>query len=251
MLRFRALPGLFLLVSLPLAGSITLRAQTGSITGLVVRSMDGVAIEGARIELIGTRLVVTTSRRGEFSFKDLEPGRYTVQASAIGFSTLSTELDLRAREVIQVEFQAHAETFRLPEVEVNERFRLPPEFLRRSQEGGGRYMSRAEIERRPGAANVADLLRTFPGVRVICRTVPCTVAFTRATRNCQPAYFLDGMQTESAALMLQPAREVDGIEVYSGLAEMPPELRGRNGACGAFVVWTRTPPDAGRRPKGN
>ncbi len=47
--------------------------------------------------------------------------------------------------------------------------------------------------------------------------------------------------------MLQPAREVDGIEVYSGLAEMPPELRGRNGGCGAFVVWTRTPPRGARR----
>jgi hypothetical protein len=225
-----------------------LQSQTGAITGTVIRASGGDAIEGARIELIGTKYLAMTSSKGVFAFRDLSPGRYTIQASAIGFATLSAELDVKSKETLEVEFQAQAESVRLPEIEVKEAPRLPAEFLRRSQEGGGRYMSRADIERRPGAANVGDLLRTFPGVRVNCRTYPCTFTFTRSTRNCAPAYFLDGMQTESAALALQPAREVDGIEVYSGLSEMPPELRGRGGACGAFVVWTRTPPDGRKKP---
>ena len=232
------------------APALQAQTGTGTISGVVTRLVGGSAIEGARIELLGTTYLTVTSRRGEFAFRGLEPGRYVIQASAIGYGTLVAELDLKPRETIELEFQAEVSTIQLPDVEVKEGPRLPPEFVRRSQEGGGRYLSRADIERRPGAAHVADLLRTFPGVRVNCRTFPCTVAFTRATRNCQPAFFLDGMQTESAALMLQPAREVDGIEVYSGLAEMPPELRGRSGACGAFVVWTRTPPDARRKPKG-
>jgi len=224
-------------------------AQTGSITGTVIKAMGGGAIEGARVELVGTRYLAVTSRRGEFSFKDLEPGKYTIQATAIGFTKLTYDFELKAKETVELEFQAQEESVRLPDVEVKEAPRLPPDFMRRSQEGGGRYLSRADIERRPGAATVTDLLRTFPGVRINCRTNPCTPSFTRTTRNCGPAFFLDGMETEASALMLQPAREVDGIEVYSGLAEMPPELRGRNGGCGAFVVWTRTPPDARRKPK--
>jgi hypothetical protein len=236
-----------LLASLHGLGS-ALASQTGSITGNMIKAVGGGAIEGGRVELVGTRYNATTSTRGEFAFRDLAPGKYTIQASAIGFAKLSAELEVKANETLEVEFQAQLESVRLADLVVKEGPRLPPEFVRRSQEGGGRYMSRAEIERRPGAANVSDLLRTFPGVRVNCRRSPCTFTFTRATRNCPPAFFLDGVETESMALALQPAREVDGIEVYSGLAELPPELRGRSGTCGAFVVWTRTPPDARKRP---
>ena len=223
-------------------------AQTGIISGTVIKAAGGDAIEAARIELVGTKYNTMTSRNGGFTFRDLAPGKYTIQASAIGYARLRADLEIKGDEKVQVEFQAQLESVQLPDVEVREGPRLPGEFVRRSQEGGGRYLSRAEIERRPGAASVSDLLRTFPGVRVNCRRYPCTFTFTRATRNCPPAFFLDGMETEMMALALQPAREVDGIEVYSGLSETPPELRGRSGTCGAFVVWTRTPPDARKKP---
>ena len=223
-------------------------AQTGIISGTMVKAAGGDAIESARIELVGTKFNTMTSRRGGFAFRDLAPGKYTIQASAIGYTKLRADLEVKDGETVEVEFQAQLESVQLPDVEVKEAPRLPGEFVRRSQEGGGRYLSRAEIERRPGAAMVSDLLRTFPGVRVNCRRYPCTFTFTRATRNCPPAFFLDGVETEIMALSLQPAREVDGIEVYSGLSETPPELRGRSGTCGAFVVWTRTPPDARKKP---
>ncbi len=225
-----------------------LASQTGHITGTMTKAVGGGAIEGGRVELVGTQYNAVTTRRGEFAFRDIAPGKYTIQASAIGFARLRADLEVKSNETLEVEFQAQLESVQLAPIEVKESVRLPPEFVRRSQEGGGRYMSRADIERRPGAANVSDLLRTFPGVRVNCRRSPCTFTFTRATRNCPPAFFLDGVETEMMALSMQPAREVDGIEVYSGLAELPPELRGRSGTCGAFVVWTRTPPDPRKKP---
>jgi len=222
-------------------------AQVGSITGSVRSFTTGGAIEGARVELVGTRHLTATSARGEFSLRSLAPGKYVIQASAIGFSRLSSEIEVRAGETLEIEFQAQVEAVQLPELAVAEAPRLPDEFVRRSHEGGGRYLSRAEIERRPGALTVTELLRTFPGVRISCRRRPCYVDFTRSPRGCPPAFFLDGMQTEAAAVLMQPSREVDGIEVYSGLAETPPELKGRN-SCGAFAVWTRTPPDARKKP---
>lgn len=226
-----------------------LQAQSlGSVTGSVRTFATGIAIEGARVELVGTKYSTITTSRGEFSFRNLEPGNYVIQASAIGYSKLISDIVVGSNEILQVQFQAQSEAIRLPELAVASAPRLPPEFVRRSTEGGGRYMSRADIERRAGAATVADLLRTFPGVRVNCKRIPCTVDFTRTVRGCPPAFFMDGMQTESMALMLQPAREVDGLEVYSGLAETPPELKGRN-SCGAFVVWTRIPPEVIRKPK--
>lgn len=242
--RLRWLSSLIPVVVLSVPG---LSAQgTGTIIGSVRHSTDGMVIEGARVELVGTKHSVVTSAKGAFSLHNLPPGKYVIQATAIGFTKLGSEIEIRAGEVLEVAFEAQPEAVRLPELAVNETPRLPPEFLRRSREGGGRYMSRAQIERRPGAATVADLLRSFPGVQLNCRRYPCYAEFTRTTRFCPPAFFLDGMQTDPTAVMMQSAREVDGIEVYSGLAETPPELKGRN-TCGAFVVWTRTPPDARKR----
>ncbi len=232
-----------------LALGLPLQAQSlGSVTGSVKTFGTSLAIEGARVELVGTKYSAMTSSRGEFSFRHLEPGTYVIQASAIGYAKLRSEIVVGSNEILEVQFQAQPEAVKLPELAIAATPRLPPEFMRRSTEGGGRYMSRAEIERRPGAATVADLLRTFPGVRVNCKRIPCSVDFTRTMRGCPPAFFMDGMQTESMALMLQPAREVDGLEVYSGLAETPPELKARN-TCGAFVVWTRVPPEVVRQSK--
>ena len=248
MFRLGLRSALFLL-PVALGAGVPLRAQSlGRISGSVRILETRTAIEGARVELVGTKHVAVTSTRGEFDLRDLEPGKYVIQAIAIGYAKLSSDIEVHPGEVLQVDFQAQPEAVKLPKLAVAEPPRLPPEFVRRSEEGGGRYMSRPDIERRPGAATVAELLRTFPGVRVNCRRIPCQVDFTRSTRGCPPAFFLDGMQTDAAAVLQQPAREVDGIEVYSGLAETPPELKGRNN-CGAFSVWTRTPPDARKKPR--
>ena len=62
------------------------------------------------------------------------------------------------------------------------------------------------------------------------------------------AYWLDGAPAEGAMVMLQPPRDLDGIEIYSGLAETPPELFQPN-TCGAVAMWTRTPPPRIKRDK--
>ena len=219
---------------------VRLEAQrVGGITGTVRSTERGAPIEGARVMLVGTTFAVITSARGEFSFHGLIPGKYLIRASAIGYATLTSPIEVKASETLEVDFEAEQEGVRLPEIAVKETPNLPSEFARRSESGGGRYMSRADIERR-NAATVGDLLRTFPGMRVDCRFYPCRVSLARH-RNCPMAYWLDGAPTEASTVLLQPPRDLDGVEVYSGLAETPPELF-RPNTCGALVLWTRTPP---------
>jgi hypothetical protein len=146
-----------------------------------------------------------------------------------------------------VHFETEASTFRLPDLAVEEAPNLPPDFLRRKQEGRGRYFSREDIERR-NPNTVGDLLRTVPGMRLDCRGPICRAVLARAsTRNCQPSYWMDGIPTDPSVVWLQPPRDLDGVEVYSGPSETPPELE-RNSSCGAIVLWTRTPPKRVRRP---
>lgn len=220
--------------------------RLGSISGSIFSTIKqpgtekGVGLEGARIALIGTEFYVITNKRGEFAFHGLTPGKYVIQASAIGFTTLSSPIEVKPLETLEVEFEAEPQAARLPDLEVAEAPNLPPEFARRAATGRGRYYSRAEIERR-NPPTVADLLRTVPGMRVDCRGPICRAGLMRAPRNCPPSFWLDGIPADPVVVWLQPPRDLDGVEVYSGPAETPPELD-RGSSCGAIALWTRQPP---------
>ena len=245
--RSLARPGLGLLMAL-LALCPPLHAQRlGAISGVVLTATNRSGIEAARVVLVGTPFVVTTNQRGEFSFNGLTPGKYIIQASAIGFTTLSSPIEVRALETLEVEFESEAQSVRLPDIEVAEKPNLPADFVRRSQEGGGRYFHRADIEKRD-PRTVGDLLRGVAGMQIDCRGPICRAVFARSPRNCEPAYYMDGIPVDATVVWLQPPRDLDGVEVYSGPAETPPELN-RSASCGAIVLWTRTPPPYVKKDK--
>lgn len=216
--------------------------RLGSITGTVRISAQGPAIEGSRVILIGTTLLSTTNARGEFAFHGLVPGKYVIQASAIGYSTLSSPIEVKPLETLEIEFEVDAEAARLPEIAVEERANLPAEFARRLESGGGHYYTRAQIAKR-NAPTTGDILRTTPGVRVNCSTGRCVIQMARAGRNCFPSFWMDGIPVDMNIMWQVPPRDLDGIEVYAGLSQVPPEFA-RGSTCGAVALWSRTPPRA-------
>ena len=225
------------------------QAKSGTIRGNIMTTNPRRPIEGARITLVGTSHSATTDANGAFTFADLDPGQYVIRAAAIGYTTLSSPLLLRERETLDIEFEANAEAVNLPELTVAERANHgPAEWLRRKSEGRGRYITRQMIEDRR-AASVPDALRMVPGVRVECRGggPMCVARMIRSPRNCGPSYFLDGIPTDPAALWMTPVSDIEGVEVYSGPSETPPELEGVGSRCGAIALWTRPPPP--RKPK--
>lgn len=246
--RSLARPGLVLLTALLALCPPLLAQPSGSIGGVVLTGPARSGIEGARVSLVGTPHYVITNSRGEFSFNGLPPGQYTIQASAIGFGTLKSPIEVKALELLEVEFDADPEAVRLPDLETSETPNLPADFVRRSREGGGRYFHRADIEKR-NPPTVGDLLRTVAGMRVDCRGPVCRAVLARAPRTtCQPAFYMDGTPVDAAVVWQQPPRDLDGVEVYSGPATVPPELT-QYGGCGAVVLWTRTPPRRVKKEK--
>jgi hypothetical protein len=221
---------------------------TSVIRGVLLNGADRRPIEGGRITLVGTAHAATTGARGEFELAGLGPGRYVIRAAAIGFASLTSPIDLKENFILDVEFETQPEAVKLPEITVEEQANHGPmDWLRRRTEGRGRYITRTEIERR-NAATLPDVLRMLPGVRIECRgSSVCFVRMTRAPRGCSPAFFMDGIPSDPAIAYLTPLQEVEGVEVYSGPAETPPELESQRARCGVVVIWTRTPPP--RRPK--
>jgi hypothetical protein len=226
------------------------QARSGGIKGIivVVDSVGRRPLAGARISLVGTVHSSTTDGRGTFHFIDLDPGQYLIRAAAIGYSTMSSPLIVKEQETLDIEFEAQAEAVNLPELTVEERANHgPADWLRRKSEGRGRYITRQQIEARH-SATVPDAMRMVAGLRIECRgAVICVVRVARAPRGCSPAYFMDGIPSDPAVVWLTPIAEVEGIEVYTGPAETPPELESAQARCGVIALWTRPPPP--RRPK--
>jgi hypothetical protein len=90
---------------------------------------------------------------------------------------------------------------------------------------------------------LGELLRTVRGVRVSCRSGTCVPYMQRAPAGCAPLFILDEIEVEPFQAVRLVSQDIEGIEVYQGLSQMPVELASdlRQGRCGAVVVWTRRP----------
>src|SRR5215470_17244720 len=76
--------------------------RKGSITGRVTDKEHAV-LQGARIELRPSGKTAVSDNQGQFTLSDLAPGHYTVTVSYVGFSPFSTETDVPAGGVANVD----------------------------------------------------------------------------------------------------------------------------------------------------
>ncbi len=134
-------------------------------------------------------------------------------------------------------------------------------FYARRDRGFGVFVDRAEIERR-SPTRITDLLRGRAGLRVVDAGLGQSdvrilqqVSFQYAPDRCRPAVWIDGgLAREGGAprtrgdsgvpvplsAIISP-EHVEGMEVYTGTAGLPPDLAGANAPCGVVLIWTRRP----------
>jgi TonB-dependent receptor len=85
-----------------LIGSLSAQQGSGSITGKVSDPSQGV-VPGARIELQPGGQSAQSDGNGDFSIKDVSPGRYTVTVSHEGFGLYSTDVTVSANSSAHVD----------------------------------------------------------------------------------------------------------------------------------------------------
>jgi hypothetical protein len=97
------------------------------------------------------------------------------------------------------------------------------------------------------------MFRMIPGVELVPlgTSSRAQLRFTRAKaaglakgRECPVNYYIDGQFATGYNIDDMPVSDVEGIEVYSGIATLPGQFaknsRGTIG-CGTVVIWTRIP----------
>ncbi len=201
-----------------------------------------------------------TTETGTFEFQVRGVGAIRLTVQSFGYQTNTTPLlFFDARKFFQVEVRLDPDAILLAPLEViawsaRPENALHEAFRRRVETGLGTYITRDQVEARKPLL-VSDLLREVPGLEFETSAYGnrSSVRMIRSTgMRCSTQIFLDGFLVNRR--VLTPGRfeaadvsiddyvspgSLEGIEIYKGLATVPPEFLNPDADCGVIAIWTR------------
>jgi hypothetical protein len=218
-----------------------------TLIGRVVDSIGG-GLVGAEITLLKSdRVRAITGDSGQFRIAGLAAGTTVFNVRRIGFEAASFTAVLHSGKTQRATFRLTPSAQSLPTVAISDtavQTHWLDAFDRRKSGARGTFITRAQMDKMD-ARSGADVLRTVPGVRVEAGRggMGNRVIMNRGSgvRQCVPTTYVHGMQY-SGTIDDFAADEIEALEVYVGISEIPPELdKIGKGICGVIVIWTRDP----------
>lgn len=110
-----------LLAALALLGFFAADAQDGATVTGTVTMPSGAPLTGVNVGLLGTTYGASTNQNGAFEIRNIKPGKYTLAASFIGFTTVEKELYANAGATISLSITLNEISTQLQEVEITGR----------------------------------------------------------------------------------------------------------------------------------
>ena len=227
----------------------------GVVSISVVDSL-GRSISGAELTVEGTNVRGVTDERGEVRFNAVRGGPATIRVRRLGFrpATLDIVVDQRVPATSIVTLGQIPQ--RLATIVVkggtNYTGRMAG-FYQRRDLGIGHFVSRERLEH-DNPSQLTDIFRRLPGVQITStRFIRNAIRFRGNGGSCWPLVWLDGAPLPTAEFdldFLSPS-SIEGIEVYSGISQIPPQFMGSRGlgSCGVIVVWSREGERRAKKPK--
>lgn len=221
-----------------------IRSGDFSLAGTVLAAAGGRPLVGAIVSLQDGPQA-RTNENGEWTLANAPGGTQTLDVRAVGFYPERRMVDVvagapRIRVTLST-LKAVLDTVRVTATRMYNR-RLAGFEQRRRTLGFGRFLTEADIARRP-AVEVTDLLRNLPGVRVYRQGFDKVLLVRGGVEDwCVPSVWVDdhyvfNMSGDDVDNWVKPDR-VAGIEVYVGISTPAQYQRGLSG-CGAIVIWTK------------
>lgn len=241
-------PRLTSVIGALLAFAVTLPAQVrhGAIAG-VVKDSSGIPIPMVEITALKAGRTVRSDSAGHFLLDDIPATNSDISFRRLSFAPVILLIAVPPEDTTEVEVKLGYVAAQLTGVVVQEhpeQLRTLVAFESRRVQGVGRFITRAQIEKR-NPMRLTDMLRSIPGTMIITGdNGRSAVRFTRGTGvRCPPQYIIDGMQASNFSLDDMPPTDVEGIELYSGSAGVPPEYNHlySTSICGTVIIWSRIP----------
>lgn len=233
------LPLLSVLAASPMQG------QTATIIAVVTDSI-GSPLADADVGIRGTPIRRYTDKSGRVTLGVVPAGRMILRVRRVGYLEQSSNITLAPGAVYEGRFKLIAAPSTLEKVVVKASELKPDRysgttrfdaFYRRRSQGLGTFLTREMIDAR-NAQKSEDLLRMVTGVQIRYRGSTPFIQFLRCDNV---NVYIDGIRSHDAFrdyFALSPL-DIEAIEVYHGIASVPPEFSPEPNDCAAIVVWTR------------
>lgn len=222
---------------------------TGAVAG-IVKDSAGAAIASVEVVVLKTGISVRSDSKGKFLLAGVPVGTTDISFRRVSFMPVVLSFPIAEDDTIEAQVTLGPTAQSLPMTIVDapaEHQRRLDAFETHRKAGAGHFITRSDIERR-APRRLTDLLRSIPGtaIGVDSNGLP-VLHFAGAPHgdNCSPAYYMDGMRVRTLNIDDISPVDIEGIELYSGSAGLPPEFNqffvGSTSVCGTVVIWTRLP----------
>lgn len=222
------------------------------IAGVAVEPSTGLPVPNVEVRVLGTERTARSDSVGAFTLL-LDPGRYLLRATRLGFGPRSVPLEVAVSDTITLSIEMDVLPLVLSEVMIKakeERYRGKmagfAERMRTSTAPRSSFITRDEIERRQ-PRQISDLIKERGGRIQACAStatiyldggmlVPDKIGSPMRGRRSEPIQ-------RDLRLDHIPPDEIEAIEVYAGGANTPSEFLataspGLSPGC-TILIWTR------------
>lgn len=217
----------------------------------VTSRASGQPLMGAKVQIVGTSVAAVTDASGQLRLAGLPVGVQTVEVRRLGYATRLALVTLEPGRAASVAFRLDVQAIPVAEIVVRgEQRRAGYNYLesmgfnRRRKTGGGAFLTRADLAKHD-MGYLSDALRRVAGMSFLPMGSGVGGAYVQVARNgngriCPIQYYLDGVLVGPGFNIDDIAtRDVEGLEVYKGASQIPPEFNRRTAGCGVIAVWTR------------
>jgi TonB-linked SusC/RagA family outer membrane protein len=223
-------------------------AQSGGTVSGTITNEKNEPLVGASILLARMDRGSSAGLHGEYSFAGLKPGKYQLQASAIGYQTITREITISEGQSLEVDFQLRPVNNPLSEVVVTGYTRQS----KRDVTGAASTIS-ADVVAQTPATDVTGILQgRVAGVTVDGQGGPGAPQVIRirgigTLGNNDPLYVIDGVQirvgvntgngSQNISNLLNPS-DIESITILKDPSLI--SLYGAEGSNGVVVITTKT-----------
>lgn len=238
-----------------LAASLTSRAfaqapatPPSKLVGTITDT-SGLPLSRAEIWLIPGSAVRTISNdSGKFELPGLPAGSITLGVRRLGYESATFTAVLKPGKTHRATFPLAPSAQSLAEVKVQDTVSSwLSVFEERRSMHRGTFITRRDFER-DNLRIATDILRRVPGVQIVPTRSGTSVQMMRGfgARRCVPQLYVHQTPYSGNFDDFTPD-DIEALEVYVGISEIPPDLitLGRP-LCAAIVIWTREPPPRSR-----
>lgn len=200
----------------------------------------------AVVRISGTDRWDLTDEQGRFEFRDLEPAEYVVEVEHLSYQPGGEAVELEeAADEVTLEIRLAPDGIPLAPVDVettepepSRGARLESVYERKEhmeRVGQGIFLDQEDLRIYGQGGRISAVVNgQIPGTTATRRE---RVIFRNAGGSCTPHWYLDGQRVNHEDARGVPTGDVELIEVYRGLSELPASFDYTR--CGIIAIWTK------------